>query len=260
MKVVDTLLKIFFWTVMVLIYVPIAVMVAFSFNASRSKVVFEGFSLENYISLFSNERVWGSFYNSIWTALIVVVVSLILGILMAYGVTRYRPRGSTILDSLIMVPIIIPEIVEAVTLALFLSIVGIPLSPFTIIIGHVAFDAPLAYLILKARFQGWNREYEEAAMTLGADEIRTFVKVTIPLMMPAVLAAAFLTFIWSYDDFIKTFFTRPTGFDTLPVYIWTRVARGRVELDINALSTIIVLVAMIFTYLRMKLEEKQSTI
>ena len=256
MKLVDNLLKIIFWFTIFLIYLPIMVMVLFSFNSSRSKLVFTGFTLENYFSLFANENVWTAFFNSIWTAAVVVVVSLILGILMAYAVVRYRPKGSTMLDSLIMVPIIIPEIVEAVTLVIFLIIIGFKLSPLTIIIGHIAFDAPLAYLVLKARFQGWNREYEEAAMTLGADEITTFLKITVPLMMPAILAAAFLTFIWSYDDFIKTFFTRPTGFDTLPVYIWNRVARGRLELDINALSTIIVIISVIFTYIRTKISEE----
>ncbi|HIE37424.1 TPA: ABC transporter permease [Candidatus Geothermarchaeota archaeon] len=253
MNLVDRILKMLFWLLILFIYIPIIVMVIFSFNPARSKLVLTGFTMENYISLFNNVRVWESFINSIWTAGVVVVASLFLGILMAYAVVRYRPRGSTFLDSLIMVPIIIPEIVEAVTLVIFLIIIGFKLSPLTIILGHIAFDAPLAYLVLKARFQGWNREYEEAAMTLGADEITTFIKITIPLMMPAILAAAFLTFIWSYDDFIKTFFTRPTGFETLPVYIWNRVARGRLDLDINALSTIIVAISILFAYVRMKL-------
>lgn len=253
MNLVDKMLKILFWFLILFIYVPIIVMVIFSFNPARSKLILTGFTLENYISLFNNAKVWESFLNSIWTAGAVVFASLILGILTAYAVVRYRPSGSTFLDTLIMVPIIIPEIVEAVTLVIFLIILGFKLSPLTIILGHIAFDAPLAYLVLKARFQGWNREYEEAAMTLGADEITTFVKITVPLMMPAILAAAFLTFIWSYDDFIKTFFTRPTGFDTLPVYIWNRVARGRLELDINALSTIIVVISFLFTYIRMRL-------
>ena len=253
MKVVDLILKILFWLVVILTYLPIIVMIIFSFNSSRSKLVFTGFTLENYVSLLSNSEVWESFFNSIWTATIVVIVSILLGILMAFAISRYRPRGTTLLDSLIMVPIIIPEIVEAVTLVIFLIIIGFKLSPLTIILGHVAFDAPLAYLVLKARFEGWNKEYEEAAMTLGADEITTFIKITVPLMMPAILAAAYLTFIWSYDDFIKTFFTRPTGFNTLPVYIWSRVARGRLELDINALSTIIVAISILFTFLRMKL-------
>jgi len=253
MNLVDRILKMLFWLLILFIYIPIIVMVIFSFNPARSKLVLTGFTMENYISLFNNVRVWESFINSIWTAGVVVVASLFLGILMAYAVVRYRPRGSTFLDSLIMVPIIIPEIVEAVTLVIFLIIIGFKLSPLTIILGHIAFDAPLAYLVLKARFQGWNREYEEAAMTLGADEITTFIKITIPLMMPAILAAAFLTFIWSYDDFIKTFFTRPTGFETLPVYIWNRVARGRLDLDINALSTIIVALSILFAYVRMKL-------
>lgn len=253
MKLFDSLLRIFFYLVIIGIYMPIIVLIIFSFNESRSKLVFTGFTLENYIRLFSNSEVWSSFYNAIWIAVIVTIISVLLGIFVAYAIVMYKPKGSTIIDSLMLVPIVIPEIMEAITLLIFFVIVNIPLSPLTIIIGHVAFDIPLAYVIIKARLVGWNKEYEEAARTLGADEYKTFVKITIPLLLPAVLGASFMTFVWSYDDFIKTFFTRPVGFNTLPVYLWTKLSRRGFSLDINALSTIIVVIALIFTYLRMKL-------
>ncbi|RLG59402.1 hypothetical protein DRN87_05580 [Candidatus Geothermarchaeota archaeon] len=252
MKLFDLFLKIFFYLVLIGIYLPIIILIIFSFNESRSKLVFTGFTLENYINLISNFEVWNSFYNSIWVAVIVFIISVVLGTLMAYAIVMYKPRGATILDSLMLVPIIIPEIVEAVTLLIFYVIVGIPLSPATVIIGHIAFDIPLAYLIVKARLVGWNKEYEEAARTLGADEIQAFLKVTIPLLLPAILGASFMTFVWSYDDFIKTFFTRPVGFNTLPVYLWTKLSRRGFSLEINALSTLIVGISLLFTYIRMK--------
>jgi spermidine/putrescine transport system permease protein len=253
MKIFDKVLAAYFYIILILTYLPIVVMILFSFNESRSKLLFTGFTLENYISLIQNKSVWMAFYNSIWVAIVVMVASVILGLMMAYGVVRFKPKGGSILDTIMLIPIIIPEIVESITLLVFLVIVGLRLSPLTIIIGHIAFDIPLAYLIIKARLIGYDPSYEEAARTLGANEIQTLLRITLPMLMPAILAASFMTFVWSYDDFIKTFFTRPIGFDTLPVYLWTRLSRRGFSLDINALSTFIVGISVIFTLLRMKL-------
>lgn len=253
MKIFDKVLAAYFYIILILTYLPIAVMILFSFNESRSKLLFTGFTLENYISLIQNKSVWMAFYNSIWVAIVVMVASVILGLMVAYGVVRFKPKGGSILDTIMLVPIIIPEIVESITLLVFLVIVGLRLSPLTIILGHIAFDIPLAYLIIKARLIGYDPSYEEAARTLGANEIQTLLRITLPMLMPAILAASFMTFVWSYDDFIKTFFTRPIGFDTLPVYLWTRLSRRGFSLDINALSTFIVGISVIFTLLRMKL-------
>lgn len=250
MKIIDRLLKIYTFIVLGLIYLPIVVLIVFSFNESRSKVVFTGFTLENYFSLIDNYRVWESFYNSIWIGVVVAVVSVLLAILMAYGVTRYEFRGKTIIDSLMLVPIIIPEIVEALTLLVFLVILGIDLSPYTIIIGHIAFDISFAYVVIKARMAGYDPVYEEAARTLGADEIRAFTKVTLPILAPGIIAASLIAFLESYDDFIKTFFTRPAGFMTLPVYIWNMASRRGFPLDLNALATFVVVLALIFAYIR----------
>ncbi len=256
MKLFDKILKAYTYTVLALIYLPIVILIIFSFNESRSKVVFTGFTLENYYSLIGNYRVWDSFYNSIWTGAVVTVVSVVLAILMAYGVSRYEFSGKTLIDSIMLIPIIIPEIVEALTLLVFLVIIGIELSPYTVIIGHVAFDISFAYVVVKARMAGYDPQFEEAARTLGADEIRAFTKVTLPILAPGIAAAALIAFLESYDDFIKTFFTRPPGFMTLPVYIWNMASRRGFPLDLNALATFVVAISLIFAYIRNRIERR----
>ncbi len=253
MKLTDLFLKVYFYIMLALVYFPIAILILFSFNESRSKLAFTGFTIENYISLINDRAVWVSFYNSIWIAIVVVIISIFLGLMLAYAIVRYNPKGKDIIDTLMLIPIIIPEIIEALTLLVFFLILGIPLSPATIIIGHAAFDIPLAYIIIKARLVGYDPQYEEAARTLGADEIQTLFRVTLPMLMPGILAAAFMTFVWSYDDFIKTFFTKPIGFNTLPVYLWTKLSRRGFSLDVNALCTFIIVISILFTYIRMKI-------
>jgi spermidine/putrescine transport system permease protein len=202
----------------------------------------------------ANTRVWASFYNSIWTAIIVTIVSVILGIMMAYAISRYKFVGRNIIDTVMLIPIIIPEIVEALTLLVFLLIIGISLSPYTVIIGHIAFDISFAYIVIKARMAGYDPQYEEAARTLGANEFQTFFKITLPILMPGIVAAALIAFLESYDDFIKTFFTRSVGFETLPVYIWNMASRRGFSLDLNALATFIVVISVIFAYARLRAE------
>lgn len=254
MRWMDRVLKAYTFTILSIMYIPIVVLIVFSFNESKSKVVFTGFTLENYYSLINNYRVWEAFYNSIWIAVVVTVVSIVLAILMAYGVTRYEFRGKAIIDSLMLVPIIIPEIVESLTLLVFLVIIGIELSPYTVIIGHVAFDISFAYVVIKARMAGYDPQFEEAARTLGADEFRAFTKITLPILAPGIAAAALIAFLESYDDFIKTFFTRPAGFMTLPVYIWNMASRRGFPLDLNALAAFVVAISLVFAFVRKRVE------
>jgi spermidine/putrescine transport system permease protein len=185
---------------------------------------------------------------------VVTIASVFFAILLSYAVTRYDFKGKDILDMLLLIPIIIPEIVEALTLLLFFIIIGIPLSPWTIIIGHIAFDISFAYLVIKARMAGYDPQYEEAARTLGADELKTFFRVTLPILLPGIIAASLIAFVESYDDFIKSYFTRPGGFSTLPVHIWSMASRRGVTVDLNALATIVVIIAIFFAYIRIKME------
>ena len=255
MKIIDKILKIYTIIIGFIIYLPIIILIIFSFNESRSKIVFTGFTLDNYFKLMVNFRVWEAFYNSIWTALVVTIVSVFMAIALGYAYVRFDFRGKDILDILLLIPIIIPEIVESLTLLVFLIILNFPLSPYTVIIGHIAFDISFAYVVIKARFMGYDPQYEDAARTLGADEFKAFRRVTLPLIMPGVIVAALIAFVQSYDDFIKTFFTRPAGFYTLPVYIWSLASRRGFSLDLNALATFIVGLSILFAIIRNRVEK-----
>ncbi len=253
MKLVDAFLKYFTYLLMAFTYLPIAVVIVFSFNSSRTSLTFQGFTLDNYINLISDTRVWIAWYNSVWIAIVVMVISLICGFLMAYAVVRYSFRGKDIIDIFALIPIIIPEIVEALTLLLTFVMLKIPLSPLTIIIGHLVWDIGYVYVVLKSALAMYKKEYEEAAWTMGADELQTFTKVTIPILMPSILSAGLIAFLMSYDDFIKTYFTKPAGFEILPVYIFTQAARRGYSLTLNALASLVTIVALIFAYIRIKL-------
>ena len=256
MKIVDAILKYLTYLVLFFTYLPLIIVIIFSFNSSRSPLIFQSFTFMNYINLFSKGELWVSWYNSVWIAVIVMVTSLFVGFLLAYAVSRYDFRGKDGIDMFILVPIIIPEIVEALTLLLTFVILKISLSSFTIIVGHLVWDIGYVYIVLKASLTGLSKEYEEAARTLGANEIQTFSKILIPIILPGIFSAGLISFLMSYDDFIKTYFTRPGGFETLPVYIYTKAARRGFSLSLNALTTIIVVVALVFVYLRLRLSKE----
>lgn len=254
MKLISNLLKILVIGVFVFLYSPIVVMVIFSFNEARSLGVFTNFSLKWYERVFANPAVWSGFINSLWVGAVVTAVSLVLGVLMAFAITRYRFRGMSVLESIILIPIIIPEIAEALSLMLMYIFLGIPMGPVTVIIGHIAFAISYVTVVMRARMVGYNRSIEEAARTLGANELQTFMKITLPTLYPAILAAGLLAFTLSFDDLIKTLFTTGPGFRTLPLIIWSSAARGGVSPELNSLSTFAISVSFLFAILRIRAE------
>lgn len=246
MKTGDLALKIFTMLVFVLIYGPIVVMVFFSFNNSATLGVWRGFTLNWYSRLFQIGEIWQALYNSLSVAAIVAIVSVVLGTLTALAMTRYSFKGKTTVDSLLFIPIIIPEISEALTLLLFYLWVGWGWSRgfMTVLLGHIAYDISFAFVVIRARMAGFDRSLEEAAQTLGANEFQTFFRVTLPILMPGIVAGGLLAFTLSYDDFYKTMFTTGPGFETLPLRIWSMAARGGVSPELSALTTIALLSSM----------------
>lgn len=240
MKYGDIFLKVFTFAIFALIYVPIVVMVLFSFNSSRFLGAWTGFTVDWYTQLFRSPEVWEAFYNSVVVAVLTAIFSVVFGILTAYAMVRYSFRGKGFIDSLLYVPIIIPEIAEALTLLLFYLLIGwgYSLGFITVLLGHVAYDISYCYVVLRARLIGFDKSLEEAAKTLGANEVQTFFRITLPLLMPGILAASLLAFTLSYDDFYKTVFTTGPGFETLPLRIWAMASRGGVTPELNALTTI----------------------
>jgi len=254
-RVWDKVLKGYSFAVYVFLYAPILIMVTFSFNDSRLLAVWRGFSLRWYETLLADPAVWKAFYNSMWVASLTAAVSMVLGTMTAFVMIRYSFRGKSILDSSLYFPVVIPEITEALSLLLFYVFTGIPLGAVTVVVGHIAFAISYAAIVIRARLVGFDRSVEEAAKSLGANELRTFFHVTLPLILPGVIAGGLLAFTVSYDDFIKTAFTAGPGFQTLPLRIYAMASRGGVSPQLNALATVTLVVSLGLAVVRLRLSK-----
>ncbi len=253
MSIRDKLMAFYSALVYAFLYLPIVVVIIFSFNESKTLGRFTGFSLKWYGVLIEDKAIWVAFYNSLNVAVLTTAVSIFLGTLAAYGMVRLDIGGKGTIDSLLYIPIIIPEIAEALSLLLFYKFTGYNLGWLTVLLGHIAFDISFVYVVVRARLAGFDRSLEEASLTLGANEMQTFLKVTLPLSMPGIIAAGLIAFTLSFDDFIKTAFTTGPGFQTLPLIIWSQSARGGVGPELNALTTVIMATSMALAYAYAKL-------
>jgi spermidine/putrescine transport system permease protein len=229
------------------LYLPVLILVIFSFNNTRSVAVFTGFSTEWYIALAGNSELLDAARNSLVVGLITTLAATVIGTLTALAMERYRFRLKTAFDANLYLPIVIPEIVMGIALLLFFNqalfpflgnVFGIRASTglHTITISHIAFDIPFVYVIVRARLADFDRALEEAAADLGADEWQTFQRVTLPLLMPGIIGGALMAFTLSLDDYLITAFTKGIQEQTMPLYIYSLVRRG-VTPEINALST-----------------------
>ncbi|MCI0528982.1 MAG: ABC transporter permease, partial [Nitrospira sp.] len=185
---------------------------------------------------------------SLMVALVSTIISLVIGTLTAWAMYRYSFRGKKLYEGVLYLPIIIPDIVMGIALAMFFVLIQFRLGMASIIIAHVAFNISFVVVVVRARLQGLDRTLEEAAMDLGADEITTFFKVTLPLLLPGLLAAALLAFTLSFDDFVISFFTAGVGATPLPVQIYSMVKLG-VSPVVNAISTLVVVASFILVAL-----------
>ena len=225
---------------------PIAVVILFSFNnpAGRFNYVWEGFTLDNWIDWDSVLGIRDAVVTSLEIGLLATLVATVLGTLMAMGIVRYHFRGRGATNLLVFLPMSTPEIVlGASLLTLFLNTTAIfQLGFATIFIAHVMFIVSFIVVTVKARLIGFDRHLEEAAMDLGANEITTFRKVTLPLIAPAMLAGALLGFALSIDDFVITYFNAG-GTQTFPVFVWG-IARVSVPPQVNVVASAIFLIAI----------------
>jgi spermidine/putrescine transport system permease protein len=170
-----------------------------------------------------------------------------LGTLIALALARHRFRGRTLYEGLLYLPIVTPEIVVGISLLILFVLLGIPLGLTTITIAHVAFSVPFVAVVVLARLSGMDQHLEEAAMTLGADELTAFRKVTVPLLWPGILSGALLAFIMSFDDYVITSFVAGSGSSTLPLVVYGMVRRN-IEPSINAVSTLVLLATVALVY------------
>ena len=251
MKPPGYILSLFASALYIFLYAPIVVVMVYSFNAARFGASWTGFTTKWYGALLENSAALAATKNTLIVAGSSTVIATALGTLLGFGLTRFDFPGRKIFDRVLYVPVFIPDIVLAVALLLFYSLLRTALPFFelgltTIVLAHVTFQISFVAIVVRARLAGLDPALEEAARDLGASEWQTFRHVTLPLMLPGVLAGGMLAFTLSLDDFVVSFFTSGPGSTTLPILIYSSVKRGLTP-DINALSTIIIVLSLIAT-------------
>jgi spermidine/putrescine transport system permease protein len=220
------------------LWVPIAVLAVFSFNAGRQTAVWRGFTLDWYRRLLANEALLASVRNSLAAAALTTLIATVIGTLAALALRRtdLRGRGATL--ALLFLPMVIPEVVLGAALLTFFGTIGLRLSLVTVVIAHVVFSVSYVALVVRARLAGLDPALEEAARDLGAGPFETFRRVTLPLIFPGIAASALLVFTLSIDDYVVTSFVAGAGATTLPLHVYSMLRVG-VTPEVNAVSTLL---------------------
>jgi spermidine/putrescine transport system permease protein len=237
-------IRIYAICVYVFMFLPVAVVVLLSFNASQfGAFPMTGFSFRWFATLWQNDAVMRAFRTSLILGSLTAVISTTLGVLAALALVRYSVRGRNLVATILIAPLLVPEVVLAVALLLFLNFVGIGKSMPMLLAGHVIFTLPFVFLVVQARLVGIRRDIEEAAMSLGASPVQTFLSVTLPLLMPAVAAGALFAFTISFDNITGTLFWKPGGVETVPTQIFAML-RHSISPEINALGTVMIVLTV----------------
>ena len=229
------------WTVFffIFLYLPIVVLVFYSFNANRMVMNWGGFGIDWYLKAFQNEDIQKAVWNSLIVATVSTIFATAIATIGALVLARGGNfRGKTVSLGLITLPLMVPEIVTAVAVLIFFSAIGMNWGLGNVIIAHITFCIPFAFMPIRARLEGMDTSMEQAARDLYASEWETFRYVTVPLLMPGIVAGAMLAFVISMDDFIITLMVGGAGSTTLPVYIYSMIRRGLTP-EINAVSTVL---------------------
>jgi spermidine/putrescine transport system permease protein len=234
------------WTglVFVFFYLPIAILILFSFNESRLNIVWTGFTLQWYAALWRDSVLVRALQNSLIVASATTIVSVLLGTVGGWLLYRYRYRASGFLETLVFLPMIVPEVILGVSLLILFVTIGMQLGYATIVISHVTFCFPFVMAAVQARLSGLDPSLEEAALDLGATPLQAFTKVLVPFLMPAIVSGALMTFTLSLDELIVTYFTASAGTRTLPLEIFGRVKKG-LDPSLNAISTVFIVVTVL---------------
>ena len=241
---INRLCNVYAFLVYMVLYIPVAVMMVFSFNDQRYNYYWNGFTTQWYGKLFSNAALVDSLWYSIVIAILSTIISVIIGTIGALGLKKYEFRGKKLVNNMLYIPIIVPEIVLAVALLIIFMNIGFSLGMGSILIGHCTFCIPYAVVTIKGRISGDSEVLEEASMDLGANRIQTFLRVTLPNIFPGVMSAAFLSFTLSFDDVVMSNMLAGARQSTLPVLILSMNKSG-ITPDVNALTTITILVIVV---------------
>ena len=230
--------------VFLFLYLPIIILVIYSFNTSKMNIIFEGFTLDWYKNLFQNKELLEAFLNTMIIAIVSTVVSVIIGVIGAVGIKKYDFPFKNLVNALIYIPIVIPEIVLGISLLSIYTLMKLELGMFTLILSHIAFSIPFVIVSVRSTLNDRLKTYEEAARDLGAGNRQTFFKITLPQIKPGVVSGALLAFTLSLDDVVISYFTAGPGSNTLPLKIYSTIKTG-ITPDVNALTTLMLLVTVV---------------
>ncbi len=236
-------LRVFALGVYLFLFVPIFVVILFSFNSIKSLNVFDGFSLQWYEEFLNDPTLRESLFTSLEIAFVTMIAATIIGTALAIGLVRSRARWAPGANILMLVPLVVPEIVAGISALLIFSQIGIALSFWTIVIAHITFSISYVTIVVRARMSSISQEVEEAAMDLGATRWQAVRMVLVPALWPSVLAAGLLVFAFSFDDFVLSFFTTGEELQPLPVRIWSAIRFG-LSPTINAIGTLMMVVSL----------------
>jgi spermidine/putrescine transport system permease protein len=237
-----------FIATIIFLFLPLFVLILYSFNGSKG-MNWTGFSFRWYEQLFLHSRdLWRAFWNSILIALSSAATATFLGTFGAIAVNWYRFRLRNYVQTISFLPMILPEIIIGVSLSIFFAGVGLNLGLLTIYIAHTTFNLPFVFLMVMARLDEFDFSIIEAAHDLGAGEMQTLLKVTVPICMPGIVSGFLTAITISLEDFVITYFVAGPGSSTLPIYIYSAIRFG-VSPVINALSVVMILGTVILTYL-----------
>ena len=257
-------LRIYVGIIFLMLYSPIVTLIIFSFNNSKRNIVWRGFTTKYYWKAWNNDSLIDAFINSLTIATISTAVSTIIGVMLAVTLWRFRFPFKAAFEGMVALPIVVPEICMGVAmLAFFSRVTGFPTQwvwPFNlsaITAAHIAFSFPFVAVIVRSRLSGFNMELAEASRDLGASEWQTFWNVIFPFMRPGIIAGALLAFTLSLDDFVVTFFTSAPDTLTFPVKVYSMV-RFSVTPEVNAASTILVLITVVTTLVAMRMQSPEK--
>jgi ABC-type spermidine/putrescine transport system, permease component II len=220
-----------------IMYIPIILIIIYSFNESKISSVWNGFSLKWYQELFADKSIFDALVNSLVLATTSSLCAGVIGTLGAFGMSKVKLRSAGFVSYISSIPIMIPEIILGMVFMAFFAMLGIPFGMTTLIISHTAFCIPYVFMLVQARLVGMDKSLPEAALDLGAGQIRVFFDITFPLILPAIMSGMLLSFAMSLDDVVISIFVTGVKTNTLPIKIYTQLKTG-VTPKINALCTL----------------------
>ncbi len=248
MKKLTTFPKFYIFLLLIIMYVPIALVIVYSFNDSKINAIWEGFSLKWYAELFADESYFEALINSIILAVSSSVSAGVIGTLGAYGMRKVKLRSKGVIEYISTLPIMIPEIILGMVFLAFFSLIGMRFGLTTLIIGHTTFCVPYVFSQVNARLVGLDKSLEESALDLGASQFQSFKDVILPLISPAIASGMLLSFAMSFDDVIISVFVTGVNVNTLPLKIYTQLKTG-LSPKVNALCSLMFVATIILCLL-----------